>query len=288
MKVFVADNAGACYGVSRSLEIVEHNSNDGIKTATLGELIHNPQVVQDLAENFDVVSVDSVNQAISNNISRLIIRSHGVSVDTLNECQNSNLEIIDATCPYVKNVQNTASLMASLYPAVIIIGKHGHPEVKSVASFIENNNSRCFVGETVEEIDNFLPALLQINDSIGVVSQTTQSVEVFEDMVAYLKSRGIKLEVENTICVATQKRQSSAIELSKNVDAMIVIGGHNSSNTNHLALLCEENCKNVFHIETESDINLENLQEFKSIGITAGASTPHKYVDVIVNKLQNA
>lgn len=243
MEIIVAKNAGACYGVTRSLEIVTDVAKQGKITATLGELIHNPLVVQDLKENFGVGSVDSVDDALNNNVEKLIIRSHGVSLDILDQAQKSGIEIIDATCPYVKNVQNTASILASLYPAVIIIGKAGHPEIKSVSSFITKQGTKCFVGETREEIDEFIDEVLALNDSAGVVSQTTQSAEVFEDMLEYLRQKGLKLEVENTICAATKKRQESAEELAGQVDVMIIIGGHNSSNTNHLAQLCKKHCK---------------------------------------------
>ncbi|MDO5426446.1 MAG: 4-hydroxy-3-methylbut-2-enyl diphosphate reductase [Coriobacteriia bacterium] len=286
MEICVAKNAGACYGVSRSLDIVKGSCNDSRKIATLGELIHNPLVVKELSEELGVSVVDSVKEAAEKGIEKLIIRSHGVPLEVLREAEESGIEIVDATCPYVKNVASSASLLAGLYPAVVIIGKHGHPEVGSVASYIRAAASEVYIGETVEEVDKFLPELKELNDSVGVVSQTTQSVEVFEDMVKYLKDSGVKVEVENTICVATKKRQESAAELAKQVDAMLVIGGHNSSNTNHLADLCKENCEKVFHIESVEELKGVDLSSVNKLGITAGASTPKSQIDKILDEIK--
>lgn len=281
MEIIVAKNAGACYGVSRSLDVVEKARKGCEKLATLGDLIHNPLVINDLKKS-GVESVKSVAEAKNKGIEKLIIRSHGVSLEILNELKNSVIEIVDATCPYVKNVANSASLLAGLYPAVIIVGKEGHPEVEAVASYVRSAGAKCFVFETISICDKFLPELKELNDSIGVVSQTTQSVEVFEAMVKYLKDRGVKVEVENTICAATKKRQEAASELSKQVDAMLVVGGRNSSNTNHLADLCKENCEKVYHIESVEELKKVNLSGVNKLGITAGASTPKSQIDEIL------
>lgn len=286
MEICVAKNAGSCYGVTRSLDLAMQTAKSGGLVATLGELIHNPLVVQELNDKYGVSSVESVDEAKAKEIEKLIIRSHGISLEILDELKNTDIEIIDATCPYVKNVASSASLLAGLYPAVIIIGKAGHPEVESVASYIRSASTKCYIGETAEEIDVFLPELLELNDSVGVVSQTTQSVEVFEDIVRYLQEKGINTEVENTICVATKKRQESAAELSKQVDAMLVIGGHNSSNTNHLATLCRENCINVYHVESMEELKEVNLSGIDKLGITAGASTPKSQIDKILDEIK--
>ncbi len=282
MEICVAKNAGSCYGVTRSLDLASKASG---KCATLGELIHNPLVVKDLADNNGLVKVESVKEALDKGIEKLIIRSHGISLEILDELKKTDIEIIDATCPYVKNVASSASLLAGLYPAVVIIGKKGHPEVEAVASYVRAAGSKCFVGEDHEEIDKFLPEIIKLNDLIGVVSQTTQSVEVFQDIVRYLEEKKVKVEVENTICVATKKRQESAAELAKEVDAMLVIGGHNSSNTNHLAALCRQNCDKVFHIESEEELNEIDLSGIIKLGVTAGASTPKSQIDSILDLL---
>lgn len=285
MELITADNAGACYGVSRSLDLAMKAAESGKKVATLGELIHNPLVVKSLYDDYGVSVVDSIDQAKTEGIETLIIRSHGVPIEILQEAKSSGIEVVDATCPYVKNVCSAASLLAGLYPAVIIIGKVGHPEVESVSSYIKSSGAACYVGETKEEIDSFLDEVFKLKDTVGVVSQTTQSVEVFNEMLKYLSAKGLKIEVENTICVVTKKRQQSAVDISKKVDAMIVLGGHNSSNTNHLAELCRENCKYVFHIESADELNIEEIQVFDTVGLTAGASTPKNHIDQIINHL---
>lgn len=287
MEIIVAKNAGACYGVSRSLDLALKAAKSGKKVATLGELIHNPLVVKNLHDEYNIAVVDSIDQAKAEVIDTLIIRSHGVPIDILQEAKNSGIEVVDATCPYVKNVCSAASLLAGLYPSVIIIGKIGHPEVESVASYIRAVGSKSYIAETSEEIDKFLLEILALNDVVGVVSQTTQSVEVFDDMIKYLKDKGVKAEVENTICVATKKRQDSAIELSKKVDAMIVVGGHNSSNTNHLAELCRDNCPKVYHIESEAELKETDFTGVKKLGVSAGASTPKQQIDDIIRFLNS-
>lgn len=282
MEIIVAKNAGACYGVTRSLDLALKTTKSENKVATLGELIHNPLVVQDLNDKYGVSSVQSVDEAKANDVNKLIIRSHGVPLDVLREAQDSGIKTVDATCPYVKNVARSASLLAGLYSAVIIIGKTGHPEVESVSSYVHSAGSKSYVFETFAECDKFLPELLKLNEPVGVVSQTTQSVEVFDSIVKYLKNYGIKVEVENTICVATKKRQESAEELSRQVDVMLVIGGHNSSNTNHLADLCREHCERVFHIESEKELKEISLSGVNKLGITAGASTPKSQINEII------
>lgn len=286
MDIYIAKNAGACYGVSRSLDIVLKAANSNKKIATLGHLIHNPLVVEKLKCQYGVKSVTSIDDAIKEGIEVLIIRSHGVPIEIIQDAKNKGIEIIDATCPYVKNVQNTARILASLYPVVVIIGKVGHPEVDSVSSYINYYGSKCYVAETIKQIDKFLDDLKKIKDKVGVVSQTTQSLNVFDDMIKYLKSNNIDIEVENTICVATKKRQQSAVDLAKKVDCMIVVGGHNSSNTNHLADLCKKYCKKVFHIEDICELDFNKLIDTYKLGITAGASTPKNQIEQIVRQLK--
>lgn len=285
MNIFIADNAGACYGVNRSLDIVKEASQENLNVATLGDLIHNPIVVKNLKNKYNIGSVDSVESAKNININNLVIRSHGVPIDLIKKAKEFNIKILDATCPHVKHVQDTAKYLALLYPAVIIIGKSGHPEIESVSSYVLSNGTKCFVGQTIKELNNYIPQLKKLNSKIGVVSQTTQSLNVFNKMINYLQEQGIKLDIKNTICSATKQRQKSAIELSKRVDAIIVLGGKNSSNTNHLADLCKENCNIVIHIEQPDELDLTQLQNVKNLGITAGASTPKSQIDSLVNYL---
>lgn len=283
MKLIVAKNAGACYGVNRSLEIVKKIANEDKKVCTLGELIHNPIVVEELSTKYNISSIDDVDSALSSGVESLVIRSHGVAIDVVKKAEKNNIEIIDATCPYVKNVQTTASILAGLYPAVIIVGKNGHPEVESVSSYICAQGSKCFILETKEEVDEYIDEIASLNDSIGLVSQTTQSGDTFDMVVEYIKSKGINLEIENTICAATKKRQTSALSLSKEVDAMLVIGGKNSSNTTHLVDLCKKNCARVYHIEVPEEIEELDLSGVKTLGLSAGASTPKDQIDTVID-----
>lgn len=285
MDIIVAENAGACYGVNRSLEIVEQASRSGNKIATLGDLIHNPIVVKELRDKYNIFSVDGVNSAKNHDVDTIIIRSHGVPIDQIENAKKLGLEVIDATCPHVKNVQVTAKNLAEIYSAVILVGKSGHPEVESVSSYVKAAGAMCFVGQSKEEFDSILPQLKKINSKIGVVSQTTQSLDVFNEMINYLETNGLELDIKNTICAATKKRQNYAIDLSKHVDAMIVLGGKNSSNTNHLADLCKKSAKLVFHIEDPKELNISDFQTIKTLGITAGASTPKTQINNLLSFL---
>lgn len=287
MEIFIAKEAGACYGVNRSLEIACDASKKSKNVATFGPLIHNPLVVEKLRLQYGINKVENIDQAIKNKVDTLVIRSHGVTIDILDKANKEGLKIVDSTCPYVKKVQETAKDLAIKFGHVVVVGKAGHPEVESVCSYISDSNAQYYVLQSNEEIDKHID-LLKGAKTLGVVSQTTQSAEVFDNIVNKLKTSGLRLSVKNTICGATKKRQNAAEELSKSVDAFIVLGGYNSSNTNHLADICKKHCPNTFHIETFDDLNITKIKNCKKLGISAGASTPQNQIDELIEKINKS
>ena len=274
MRVILADKAGACYGVNRSLEMVTKAASESNNVATLGALIHNPVVVEELETKYGVRTLDNV----ASDVDTIVIRSHGVTLDVQREAEKKCKHIVDATCPHVKAVQKAAADLAKKYGQVIVVGKEGHPEVESVRSYVLDAGAKCYVWQRVEDI-------VPLTGTVGVVSQTTQSQEAFQNIIENLSD--FNLDIKNTICAATQQRQDAALKLSYDVDAFVVIGGHNSSNTTHLAEIVSANCCNTYHIETHDDLVGVDFSCCKTIGVTAGASTPKSQIEPIVRFLES-
>ena len=259
MEVILADYLGFCYGVKRAIKIARQHA-DG-KTCTLGPIIHNPQMVERLkSEGVGMTEdLDSVGEGT------IIIRSHGVGPQTYKEIKSKNLNLVDATCPHVKNAQISAKELADEDYSVVIIGEKNHPEVKSI---FEWTDGKAAIIETETEAENFAPC-----PKLGIVSQTTIAGEHFKKIVLRLLDKSKDIRILRTICTATEQRQKAAIELAAKVDIMLVVGGRNSANTTKLAKLCESKCK-TYHIETANEISPEWFNQCKKVGITAGASTP--------------
>ena len=286
LQVNIAENAGACYGVQRALELAKNaaesvEENGAQNTAqkskeqvhTLGPLIHNPRVVEGL-EKQGIKVADTLEQAQSGT---LILRSHGTAPELVNEAKTQGFTIVDATCPYVHKVQLQAKKLASEGFSVLIIGEKGHAEVESIRAWGgENVVAIC---DDAEKLPENLP------QKLGVVIQTTQSQTRVQSIINALKTRVKELRVEETVCAATQQRQEAAIALAKKSDVMIIIGGHNSGNTMRLAEVAREVCKRVYHIEQESEIELSWFNKHEKIGISAGASTPQEQIDALYNYL---
>lgn len=276
MEIIIADNAGFCFGVKRAVDITTTellNSNSNIYS--LGPLIHNPQVVKSFEEK-GLKTIDEIEE-IKNG--RVIIRSHGVSKSIIDKISDMNLDIIDSTCPYVKSVHKRVEEYQNQGYNIVIIGDASHPEIIGINGWCKN---QAFIVNSLEEARN-----LSKMDKICVVSQTTNTQEKFETLSKIIKEKGNKVEIFNTICNATNLRQESCKEVSSKVDAMIVIGGYHSSNTNKLVEISKKYCKNVYHIETSKELPLQVLSKFNKIGITAGASTPDWIIKEVVETMDN-
>ena len=274
MEVILAEHLGFCYGVKRAIEIARQNASTDGTSSTLGPIIHNPQMVERL-KNEGVGTVSSLDEMEDGLV---IIRSHGVGPMVYEEAESRGLELVDATCPHVKKAQLSAKLLSEEGYTVVIVGEKNHPEVKSIFEWTEQN---AYIIETEAEVDA-LPSI----GKLGIVSQTTFSGEKFRSIVFCLLEKSREIKILRTICTATDLRQASALELAKNVDVMIVVGGKNSANTSRLAQLCATKCK-TYHIETVAELQDEWLDHVNKIGITAGASTPDWIIKEVYKQCQN-
>ena len=276
MKVILARHAGACYGVQRALDMALGVIAEGKPVCTLGPLIHNPLVVSDLeargarvAASPDAVEGETV-----------IIRSHGVTPAVRAALAKRAQDVVDATCPHVARAQAAAAELAEKGCRVLVVGEAGHPEVEGLTECAKEAGGKVDVVAAPEDI----PAGLY--DPIGVVVQTTQMRENLDAVTRALESQGLHPVVKNTICSATRQRQKTAAEVASQVDAMVVIGGRNSSNTTRLAEICGENCPRTHHIESVGELRPELFDGCAMVGVTAGASTPENQIRAVVSFIE--
>ena len=264
----VARYAGVCYGVERALGMAEKAADEARKPVnTLGPLIHNPLVVNDL-ERIGVGTASNVSEVEEGT---LIIRAHGVVPSVVEDARTRGLDVLDATCPYVKKVHNAAERLVREGYQLIVVGESGHPEVEGIMGHAGDDAHVVSVPGDLDAID--------LSRKVGVVVQTTQTPGALADVVAELSKRTMDLRVINTICSATQERQDSAAELARRADAMIVVGGKNSGNTRRLAEICTAACPKTHHIEDASEIEAAWFDGASHIGVTAGASTPASHIE---------
>ena len=273
MKILVAKNAGFCMGVRKAMEKVlkKLEENPGNELYTYGPLIHNNQVVQHLEER----GVKSITDLNVKKDSTVVIRSHGVPPKTYVEMEQIGLEICDATCEKVKRLQLITNRRAKEGYDIVIIGDKNHAEIIGVHGF---SMGKGYVINSEEDIEE-LPPL----GKVAVVAQTTANVQKFNHLLEILNSKFQVEKVYDTICDATHKSQREVLELSEKVDAMIVIGGKHSSNTKRLAELSKSKNIATFHIETKDELPLNEIKNYKTIGVTAGASTPDWLIEEIVD-----
>lgn len=279
MEVIRAKRAGACYGVQRALDMATEVIGAGGRAYTLGPLIHNPQVVADLAAR-GAEAVDSVEEICwecpaGADAPAVVIRSHGVTPQVLAAVEDRGFAVVDATCPHVSRAQAAAAELAGEGCRVIVLGEAGHPEVEGLTAWAEEAGGKVDVVAGPAEI----PAGLY--DPVGVVAQTTQRRENLEAVVAALREAGLDPIVRNTICSATRQRQEAAADLASAVDAMVVIGGRNSSNTTRLAEVCALTCPRTFHIESADELDPAAFVGCRRVGVTAGASTPENQIAAV-------
>ncbi|MDF2501093.1 MAG: 4-hydroxy-3-methylbut-2-enyl diphosphate reductase [Anaerosporomusa subterranea] len=270
LKIRLAQYMGFCYGVKRAVELAV-NSGGGV---TLGPLIHNPQMVSRLAGQ----GVGVVNNLEEVEAGTVIIRSHGEGPAVYDKAQGKQLNLIDATCPHVKKAQQAAHKLTEAGRQVVILGEKNHPEVKSILAWAGDN---AIVVETADEV-LALPYIARL----GVVVQTTFSRSLFEELIGLLQKKADDLVVERTICTATDQRQQSAIELAKQSEVMVVVGGKNSGNTTRLASVCEQAGARVYHIETAAELRPEWFHGVQTAGITAGASTPDWIIEEVYHTME--
>lgn len=285
MKVVVAKSAGFCFGVKRAVQTVydEAEKANG-KIYTYGPIIHNEQVVEDLAKR-GVKVIGDKSELENIREGTVIIRSHGVSHDIHKLLLKNNINLIDATCPFVKKIHNIVKEKSSEGYNIIIIGNENHPEVEGIKGWADTSEKiRVTVIDTEEKAENYI---FFKGDKTCLVSQTTFNYNKFNKLVEIIEKKGYDIIVVNTICHATDERQKEAADLAKAADAMIVIGGKNSSNTQKLYDICKDECKNTYYIQTPVDLDLRKLQTCSYVGITAGASTPNNIIEEVQTNVRN-
>lgn len=273
MKIILAEHSGTCFGVKKALEVAERFADSNLNVYTLGPLIHNKQVV----ERLDKKGIRVIDTLDSIEGGTVIIRSHGVPPEIHGQAAGKVVELVDATCPFVRKIQEKVKEYYGKGYQIIIIGDAGHPEVKGVNGWCNYSAIILDKPEDAEKIGYF--------EKLCVVAQTTITSGLWEEMKSVLEKKGDEIKFFNTICSATSMRQQAAVELAGKVDVMLVIGGLHSSNTQKLYKLCKENCKNTYHIETADDLPLENIKGAESVGITAGASTPDWIIKEVIDKM---
>lgn len=276
MKIIIADNAGFCFGVKRAMDMsmeVLNENNDSIHS--LGPLIHNRQAVDKL-NRLGLRVANSIDE-IENG--KVIVRSHGIPYEIYEKISKMDLELIDCTCPYVKSIHKKVNEYWRKGYKIVIIGDKDHPEVIGINGWCNNEG---IVINTEDEATN-LPNL----NKICIVSQTTNTLDKFNTLSKIVSQKSSNVEIFNTICNATNLRQSSCKEVAKKVEAMIVIGGYHSSNTNKLVEISKKYCQNVYHIETVNDLSFKELSKYEAIGLTAGASTPDWIIKEVIEKMEN-
>ena len=281
MEVTVAKTAGFCFGVKRAVEKVYEQIGKTEKPIyTYGPIIHNEQVVGDLQEK-GVEVIDTLEELKTIRDAVVVIRSHGVGKDVYDILKENGVEIVDATCPYVKKIHRIVEKQTAEGRRVLIVGSEDHPEVQGIKGWGDERT------KVIENMDDFRRLELPEDEKLCIVSQTTFNYKKFQDLVEKISKTRYDITVLNTICNATQERQVEAMRIASQVDVMLVIGGKHSSNTQKLYDICRKECKNTYYIQTLGDFNPECISSVRSVGITAGASTPNKIIEEVHTKCQN-
>jgi 4-hydroxy-3-methylbut-2-enyl diphosphate reductase len=275
LRIYVAKSAGFCFGVKRAINLADKCSSESSSPIyTLGPIIHNPQVVKRLEASrvYAKKGLDEITEGT------VIIRSHGVKLEEHSALGEKGVNIVDATCPFVKKAQDLVSMLAKDGYAVILVGEKDHPEVKGLISY---GPADIIVVESSEELKG-----MPRKKKIGIVAQTTLPMEKLKDVVSFCLEKASEIKVFNTICNATSIRQEESEELAHKVDRMIVVGGRNSANTRRLAEICKGIQPRTYHVEVPAEIDPAWFEGAASIGITSGASTPNWIIEEVVEKIR--
>ena len=283
MEIIIGKTAGFCFGVANAVNKTEQQLKEQGIVFCLGDLVHNKEVTKELEDN-GLIIIDNIEKAKQN----VIIRAHGEPEETYKKADELNLEVLDFTCPKVKKIHKIASEYSKNGFYILLIGQKNHPETIGTISYCGESSE---VIEKEEDIEKALNRFYSKNiNKLLVIAQTTFSLEKFNNICLLIKekieSKQIELEIKKTICDATRLRQEETQELAKKVDAMIIIGGKHSSNTNKLFEIAKKYCKKYILVETCEDIEIEEFSGSKIIGIMAGASTPKKSIDSVLEKLK--
>lgn len=282
MEIIVGKLAGFCGGVINSVTKTDKILEDGKKTYCLGELVHNKQVVDKL-EKKGLVLIDSIEDV--QNDSRVIIRAHGVTKKVYEKAKEKNIELIDLTCPNVLRIHEKAVNLVNEGYYIVLVAQKDHPEAIGTISFCGKDS---VILEDINGVDEIIDLFKNSEkNKIAVISQTTYSMAKFENIAKGLSTKvnDHEIKIDNTICSATELRQKETSSLATQVDAMIIIGGKNSSNTKKLYELASSKCANTFIVETIDDLKV-NMSIYEKVGVMAGASTPKESIDEVIEYLE--
>ena len=280
MEVRLADCAGFCFGVKRAVDTVYEQLKNGKTIYTYGPIVHNEEVVRELAEKGVRVlesKEELKNLKAGETIPTVIIRAHGVAKEIYDIMEANGLECIDATCPFVKKIHRIVEQKSTEGYHVIVVGDPKHPEVEGIVGWCQGPVT---VLETPEQAENFVKTE---GEKLCIVSQTTYNYNKFQYIVEIFEKKGYNDSVVNTICSATEERQRSAKAIAAEADVMIVIGGKHSSNSRKLYEICQRECVHTYFIQTLDDLHLDLPKAVRLVGITAGASTPNKLIEEVQN-----
>ena len=282
MNVTLAESAGFCFGVKRAVNMVyQEIDKKHVPIYTYGPIIHNEEVVKDLEEKDvkvvqDLAAIDELAKGI------MIIRSHGISKKEYEIIKSAGFEIVDATCPFVLKIHRLVEKYSEMGHYIIIVGNEKHPEVQGIRGWVKGDY--VSVISTLEDAEKLS---LNGNIPISIVAQTTFNYNKFQELVEIIMKKGYDINVLNTICNATEERQTEARKIARESDAMIVVGDKNSSNTQKLFEICKNECANTYYIQTSSDMDYTKLKSINNVGITAGASTPNNIIEEVSKNVRN-
>lgn len=274
IEILTVKSAGFCFGVKRAIDIAFAMAEKNRKGVyTFGPIIHNPQVIERLGEK----GISPTEDVRKEDVKAMIIRTHGIPLNLMQEASKIGYEIIDATCPFVKKAQHYAKLLSEEGYQVIILGDRDHPEVKGLVSYAGGD---VFVIGDKEK----LPALKR---RVGIVVQTTQPIEGLKRLMGRVMEQSREMKVYNTICNSTAQRLAETEKIAGKVDIMVVVGGRNSANTTQLANLCTSRPVTTYHIETAEELKSDWFKGISKVGITAGASTPDWIIDDVKERIKD-
>lgn len=276
MEIVLAESLGFCMGVKRAVDLAYRalEKADGREVVTLGPLIHNAQEIDRLAA--DGVRIADANTIPENGT--VIIRAHGVAPKNYEALKARGLRILDGTCPYVHYSQRKALELRDQGYTVVIVGDKHHPEIQGILGYIDDE---AFCVKTVEDA-----AALPPQGKIGTIAQTTISPQKYRAVIDVLREKAAEVKVCETICDATDENQRAIRELSDEVELLYVIGGRHSANSNKLVETAREKCPRAVLIETDSEIDPQDLVNVQKVGVSAGASTPDWMIQRVVNRLR--
>jgi 4-hydroxy-3-methylbut-2-enyl diphosphate reductase len=271
MKIKLAESYGFCFGVKRAIKIAEENRN----SATYGPLIHNANEIDRLKNDYNVALAEKLSDFKPGDTA--VIRTHGIPKNELEALRAKDVNVIDATCPFVTKPQQICEEMSAEGYDIVIFGDENHPEIRGVKSYAANG---AHVVMDVAELEK-----LRLKERVALVAQTTRKIEEFNKIAAYLIPRHKEVRVFNTICNATFENQDAVRELSQEADVMVIIGGKNSSNTKQLHAIASQHCPNSYHIESAEDLEAAWFEGKALCGVSAGASTPDWIIQQVVDRI---